>query len=465
MTNRPVRQRTSITGIIPLLLLLAGSCFGAGTSSASASDLRRTAMVLAVEKARPAVVNIQGRKTVRSEPSDEGGAEAFRQVNGMGTGILVDSRGYILTNYHVVENVESIRVTTFDKQAFVARLVAHDPVTDLAIIRIDAPNPLPVVEVGTADDLMLAEPVIAVGNAFGYEHTVTSGMISALHRDVQVSASQKYNDLIQTDASINPGNSGGPLLNIDGQMIGINVAVRVGAQGIGFAMPVDEAVEVAARLLNAERIGGVKHGIAGETKVLSADRCFHVTKVAAGSAAAEAGLRPGDIIAKVDDAVVKRRLDFERAMLGRRSGGRVSLTVTRAQETLALELTLPSQAALANSQEDRIWSSLGVKIATVAADEIRRTRSPYRGGMRIVSVRSDGPAAAQGIRAGDVLVGLHVWETVSQENVLYILNHPDFDKFQPLKFYVVRGKETLYGHMQVNRGQVLQVSRRVDPER
>jgi serine protease Do len=120
---------------------------------------------------------------------------------------------------------------------------------------------------------------------------------------------------------------------------------------------------------------------------------------------------------------------------------------------------------LANSQEDRIWSSLGVKIATVAADEIRRTRSPYRGGMRIVSVRSDGPAAAQGIRAGDVLVGLHVWETVSQENVLYILNHPDFDKFQPLKFYVVRGKETLYGHMQVNRGQVLQVSRRVDPER
>ena len=128
---------------------------------------------------------------------------------------------------------------------------------------------------------MPGEPVIAVGNAFGYEHTVTRGIISSLHRDVQVSDTQNYDDLIQTDASINPGNSGGPLLNIDGEMIGINVAVRAGAQGIGFAIPVDKVLEIAARLVSPEQIDRVVHGVLGETASAETERYFAVVGVRA----------------------------------------------------------------------------------------------------------------------------------------------------------------------------------------
>ncbi len=189
-----------------------------------------------------AVVNIRGEKTVAAPTAVQpASADASRRVNGMGTGVVIDPRGYIITNYHVVDGVREIQVTLADGQR--ARRQARRPRPG------DRPGhhqdrrrarPLPVIPIGTSSDLMPGETVIAVGNAYGYEHTVTRGIVSALHRAVQVSDAQFYDDLIQTDASINPGNSGGPLLNIDGEMIGINVAVRAGAQGIGFAIPVDK---------------------------------------------------------------------------------------------------------------------------------------------------------------------------------------------------------------------------------
>jgi serine protease Do len=194
---------------------LAAAAGSALSPVAHGSELRRTAIVKAIEDAAPSVVNIHGRKTVRAE-TDVGGSDHFRQVNGMGTGVVIDERGYIVTNYHVVEGVARIQVTLSDKRSTVARVIAHDPKTDLAIIKIDSEKKLPVIKIGTSSDLMTGEPVVAVGNAYGYEHTVTRGIVSALHRTVQVSDEQKYHDLIQTDASINPGNSGGPLLNIDG---------------------------------------------------------------------------------------------------------------------------------------------------------------------------------------------------------------------------------------------------------
>lgn len=148
----------------------------------------------------------------------------------MGTGVVLDPRGYVVTNHHVVSGVREILVTSVGGREYTARLVAHDPATDLAIIKIDPARDMPVITLGSSEDLMLGETVIAVGNAYGYENTITQGIVSALHRAVQVSDAQYYEDLIQTDASINPGNSGGPLLNIDGEMIGLNVAVRAGAR-------------------------------------------------------------------------------------------------------------------------------------------------------------------------------------------------------------------------------------------
>ncbi len=156
----------------------------------------------------------------------------------MGTGVIIDPRGYIVTNYHVVDGVREIQVTTGRRtDSYVADWSPTIAKTDLAIIKIDAREELPVITIGTSPDLMPGETVIAVGNAYGYEHTVTRGIISALHRTVQVSDAQIYDDLIQTDASINPGNSGGPLLNIDGEMIGINVAVRAGARASALPFP------------------------------------------------------------------------------------------------------------------------------------------------------------------------------------------------------------------------------------
>jgi len=431
---------------------------------AHASSLRRTAIVEAVERVRNAVVNIQGRKLIRGDASESGGGEPFRQVNGMGTGVIIDAQGYILTNYHVVENVETIQVTLADRRGFIARLVSNDAVTDLAIIKIDAGAPLPVMPCGISSDLMPGEPVIAIGNAFGYEHSVTRGIISALHREVQVSATQKYHDLIQTDADINPGNSGGPLLNIDGEMIGINVAVRVGAQGIGFAIPVDEVLEIAARLVSVEQVERIVHGVVGETRAADTERCFTVVGIRDGSGAARSGLQPGDVITAVDQVPVKRAIDFERALLGRPSGQPLLVSVRRDGQDQTLELVLPSAAApLANDDfEQRTWRTLGMKLTPASKEECQRSASRYRGGMRVLAVRPDSPAGRQGIRTGDILVGMHVWETVSKDNVEYVLNHSDFETFQPLKFFILRGGETLYGFLQIRQDSVAQAGRRTE---
>lgn len=456
---RPLdRHATELLRTLTLTVLLACGFTGLTSHVANASSLRHSPVVKAVQKARPSVVNIQGRKTVRAEQVDAIGGDPFRQVNGMGTGIIVDPRGYILTNYHVVENVEVIHVTLEDKREFIGHFISHDPVSDLAIIRIDAGDPLTVIDMGTSSDLMPGESVIAVGNAFGYEHTVTCGIISALHREVQVSATQRYRDLIQTDASINPGNSGGPLLNIDGQMIGVNVAVRVGAQGIGFAIPVDEALDIAARLLSAERIEQRTHGVIGRSHWREGHSALLVTTLNPASPASQAGLQPGDVILEVDEQTVRRPLDFERAVLGVANDRPVVLKIERDGHEQIVELRLSKMQA-GDLFEQMAWQILGFRLTSIPSAEFRKLNTRYRGGLRITEVRADSAAATQGIRSGDVLVGMHVWETISPENVRFILNHEDLDRFQPVKFYIVRGQETLYGHLRLDTPQVPQVAR------
>ena len=418
-------------------------------SPAQASN-RFTPLVKAVNEVKQSIVNIHGRKTVRAENAAFGG-EGLKQVNGMGTGIVIDARGYIITNFHVVEGVSNIEVSLHDERAAIARLVAHDPKTDLAIIKIDSPLPLTVIRFGTSCDLMEAEPVIAIGNAYGYEGSTTQGIISALHRTVQVSDEQKYLDLIQTDASINPGNSGGPLLNADGAVIGINVAVRVGAQGIGFAIPIDEALEVAARLMSVERLERTTHGIAGKTIVTPERRTFAVSAVRKDTPAAASGLKAGDIIAEIDGRKIERALDVELALLGRTKGEQVSIEVTRGSEpvTLAISVAPITRVAGRPVLADRVWETLGVRLISMDDGEFRQLNSRYRGGLLVTEVRPGGPAASQGIRRGDVLVGMHVWETLSMENVAYILEREDLAKLDPVTFYIVRGSDTLYGKLRI----------------
>jgi len=415
-------------------------------------------VVRAVRQAKVAVVNIKGEKTVPATSSRLEGLSPGRRVNGMGTGVVIDSRGYILTNFHVVEGVKEINVTFADGKPTRAELVARDTTTDLAVIKVPTEEPLPMITLGTSSDLMLGEPVIAVGNAYGYEHTVTRGIISALHREVQVSDIQFYDDLIQTDASINPGNSGGPLLNIDGEMVGVNVAVRAGAQGIGFAIPVDIAIRVAGKLLATSSSARAWHGIEpvdpaeGTASEPETDGSgVAVAEIQEGSPASRAGVEPGDVITMVGEDEISRPLDFYRAMLEREPGEELKLQVRRSDESLDVALVLADIPLPLKPMTSPAWDMLGLELQPVPAAEFARKSSRYRGGLLVKEVRSGSPAAEHGIAPGDVVVGMHVWETVSLDNVSYVLRRPDFASLNPLKVFVLRDKETLYAYLPVGK--------------
>lgn len=452
MVDQPSRRESLCCwGLLCSLVALYNVMLG--PSLVQGSELRETPIVKAVQKVRLAVVNIRGEKTVASGPTAaaSGRTDAGRRVNGMGTGIVIDPRGYILTNHHVVDGVREIQVTTANDDRYTAKLIARDPETDLAVIKIEPRESLPVIPIGTSSDLMPGESVIAVGNAYGYEHTVTRGIVSALHRAVQVSDAQYYEDLIQTDASINPGNSGGPLLNIDGDMIGINVAVRAGAQGIGFAIPVDKAMAVASSLLAASNQKHVRHGVV-LTSDPDVDRLL-VASVEKDSPAAEAGLQSGDVITAVESTEIQRPLDFQRAILEAKAGQELALSIRRGGESLNVNLKLAEstkQRTAVTVGSGPQWEILGLALKPIPQEEFRQQfQTSYRGGLLVTAVRPGSAAASQGIREGDVLVGMHIWETISLENVSYVINRPDFASLTPIKFFILRGSETLYGYLPV----------------
>jgi serine protease Do len=428
-----------------------------------AASVRETPTVRAIQKARRSVANIH------SEKITEGGGSLFspdrsRKVNGMGTGVVIDERGYIVTNHHVVDGVNSLRVTIGDGSTYTAKVVSYDRKHDLAIIKVNPTHSLQVMPLGTSSDLMLGESVLAVGNAYGYEDTVTGGLISALSRDVEVNDKQSYRNLIQTDASINPGNSGGPLVNMEGDIIGINVAIRAGAQRIGFAIPIDDARLVIAQLLNTEKLSHTYHGLVGIDIKNGRILRFVVDSATSGSPAARAGLQSGDIIKSAGSIQVIDGVDFERACLGRKPGESIELTVQRGGQIKNLTLTLVSVSQKrsnvatvvrannsADTENDKFWKTFGLKLSQLKPNEKSLVGPRYRGGLRVVGVRKQSAAAVNGIQQGDILVGLHIWETISFENVSYVVEHPQLNDFSPLKFYVLRGEETLWGHLPVRR--------------
>ena len=429
------------------IFLLSGSI--PSSRQVKASELRRTAIVRAVERVRPSVVNIHGQKTISTETLASHN-KTIRRVNGMGTGVVIDPRGYIITNHHVIDGVRPILVTLASGKTVVARRVSHDRETDLAIIRIDVEEEMPIIRIGTSRDLMVGEPTIAVGNAYGYEHTVTTGIISSLHRTVHVSEQQRYEDQIQTSAGINPGNSGGPLLNIDGEMIGVNVAVRAGAQNIAFAIPVDKVMEVAAELMSVRRLDNLWHGVVAKTNPSKVGELI-VEEVEADSPADLCGVRAGDRIAVVGETKIARALDLERSLLGRQDGEEVKLKVYRNDRLVELSMIVVEARKIKRTIEQRLWRQIGLRLQPISARQFEQTDTRYRGGMLVSSVRAGSQASRQGIRRGDVLVGMHKWETVTMDNVAYVLNYPALRKINPVDFYVLRNTKTLHGHLSIIR--------------
>jgi serine protease Do len=427
----------------------------AGTPNVNPNNPRFSPVVEVVRKVKDAVVNIHSERTVTSSNDPFHSLSPLQnRINGMGTGIVIDPRGYIITNYHVVEDVSSLKIHLADGTSYPARVVMRDHEHDLAVVKIDVARPLPTIPLGTASDLMAGEPVIAIGNAFGYQHTNTTGIVSAVKRDVTLNKEMSYKSLIQTDASINPGNSGGPLLNVYGELIGVNVAIRAGAQNIGFAITVDNMIAAAAEMLSVRHRLGISHGLIVrdqiDTSVNPVVRTLVVENVETNSAAERSGVRPGDLVVQAGGVVVGCSLDLERGFLDKLPGDKVMLVVRRGNEEKSMELTLPTgdQRVLAlasplNAASEQVWRRMGMRLGIADIKLVSQINSQLRGGMIVESIQNDGPAAKSGLAKGDILVGLHQYETLSPENVLWVLNHPDYATFQPLKFFIIRnGKLT-----------------------
>jgi serine protease Do len=337
-----------------LILLALAVCVHAGAPESE--PLRRSRVVEAVERASPAVVNISTEQTVVQRPmpfNDPFFEEFFRDFfdarprrstrTSLGSGVIVRADGTILTNEHVILRGGRIHVTLADGGEFDAKLVGRDPDADLAVLRIDTGKSLPYIALGKSDDLMIGETVIAIGNPFGLSHTVTTGVVSAIKRSLRTGG-RTYTDFVQTDASINPGNSGGPLLNILGELVGINTAIYGSAQGIGFAIPVDRASRVLGELVSGRKAAAPDaNQLSWEMlglQLRAADGALEVSRVKTGSAAERIGIERGDGVLGVDGEAVESLDALGRRLEEVRGEESVVLSVTRGRRRYDIRVPL-----------------------------------------------------------------------------------------------------------------------------
>jgi Do/DeqQ family serine protease len=388
---------------------------------------RESPVVKAVQKVSPAVVNISSSYEIRkrTNPFSGFGLDPFfenffrdffdprfeqrRKRTSLGSGVIIDGkRGFILTNAHVIERAASIKVVMQDEREFEAQIVGADPDSDLSVLKIDSNEALPAIEMGSSDDLMIGESVIAIGNPFGFSHTVTTGVISAVNRSIRTD-DKVFHDFIQIDASINPGNSGGPLLNIDGDLIGINTAIYAKAQGIGFAIPIDKAKKIISDLI---QFGEVIQAWIGITVQNLDERLADylnfprkkgvmVKAVEPKSPAQKAGLQKGDIILSVGNKKIDSVRDYWSVKKTYAAGDTFKTKIWRngKSNTVSVQTRVfPIELA-----DDLAWRLLGIKVETLTAKNRLYHQTTARKGVLISEVDGNSHLARIGARPGDVI--------------------------------------------------------------
>lgn len=402
-----------------------------------------------VEADKPAVVTITTTMKATDTSADAGDSpmdEQFRQffehqgipfpnqapqqrqsprAQALGSGFIISSDGVIVTNNHVIDNATDIKVTLDDGTELPAKLLGADPKSDLAVVKIQAPKALPTVSWGDSDKLRLGDQILAIGNPFGIGTTVTAGIVSARGRDLH---SGPYDDFIQIDAPINHGNSGGPLVDSDGNVVGINTAIyspNGGSVGVGFAIPSNEAKEIVAKL---EKNGSIDHGYLGvqiqavtpdvaDAVGLSKAQGALVAAVSDGTPAARAGVKTGDIVTAVGGEEVKTPKDLSRLVADMSPGDKKTLAVWRAGKSMDLSVTVggnDDSQKQASADEDKGQAqqanqpSIGIGLADLTPDVREQLELPKSvSGAVVASVNPDKTAAAAGIQTGDVIVSVN----------------------------------------------------------
>ncbi|MDF1591037.1 MAG: Do family serine endopeptidase [Desulfobacterales bacterium] len=422
MKSQNIYTQIILALMIVMVLFMARPSIGSGTEYQ-----RETPVVNAVRKVSPAVVNISSRYEVRKRANPfsgfgmdpffdsffkdffDPGFEQRYQRSSLGSGVIIDGkRGFILTNAHVIEKTGTIKVVLNDEREFEAQIIGADPDSDLAVLRIESKTPLPAIEMGNSDDLMIGETVIAIGNPFGFSHTVTTGVISALSRSIRTD-DRVFQDFIQTDASINPGNSGGPLLNINGDLIGINTAIYAKAQGIGFAIPINKARRIISDLIRHGEVIPAWIGIVVQdidnklAKYLNipVSKGVLVKEVEKNSPAGEAGIREGDIILSLGNKKLQSSQDFQSAMNDFASGDTLQIDLQRGGK----EQRVSVKAAVFPMGQAKalIGKLLGVAVENIGTGRRHPNRTTATEGVVISELQPQSYLARIGARPGDVI--------------------------------------------------------------
>lgn len=416
--------RTTVSADVKRALVILLAIGAHGAAAAAPLPSRRSDIVEVVDKVSPAVVNISAEQIVRRRPSlvDEfffGIDPRPRRSQSLGSGVIIRAEGIILTNDHVISGASRIIATTKSGQELECDVVGSDADNDLAVLRVrNSRGNLATIRLGTSSDLLIGETIVAIGNPFGLSNTVTAGVVSALGRSVPGENQRMYTDFVQIDAPINPGNSGGPVVNIQGDMIGVATAIIGGAQGIGFAIPVDRARRIVDDLVRFGEVRAVWIGVRGQTLTSGSDELarpggFRVRSVTPASPAARAGIRSGDLIVSVDGTPINSREAFETALSTRGPGRpmRLLLRGPGGERTI----TVQGQAPPADLGSQLLREQLGITV------------TPARGALRINVVDRNGDAADRGIESGDILLGLNGTRVTSVADVNRIVQR-DFNR-------------------------------------
>jgi len=396
-------------------LLLVNQTLPAAVSSGNSN--RKTPVVRVYEKTHESVVNISGERTVLTsawpgfdlpQVFELWGPRYSQKIPVLGSGFIVHESGYIVTNAHVIQGTERIKVIFSNGQEYPARIINADQNKDLAVLSINSDHPLVPLALGRSDDLMIGETVIAIGNPYGYANTLTSGVISALSRDIQVSEGFWLRGLIQTDAPINPGNSGGPLLNINGDLIGITTAIKADAQNIGFAIPVDTLVNNISHMLMPEQLRRVRLGLTmGRMRRVRDHSGLLIDAVAKSSPADAEGLQAGDLILSLDGRALTSVIDFYVKMINKEIGEPIVIQYIRPQGNNQVvhsaRLTIAPRPIPDGRKLAQEFFQMTVSELTEPVAQRFNFESAYPV-LIITDVQAGGPAAQINLQSGDLIL-------------------------------------------------------------